>query len=41
LALVLPRTKLGVTEASTRRPSTPSTFNSQSTTGPTAQVLLG
>jgi hypothetical protein len=41
-ALVLPRTTLGITEASTARgPSTPCTLNAVSTTGPIAQVLVG
>jgi hypothetical protein len=41
-ALMLPRTTLGIAEAwTTRRPSTPSTFNLQPTTGPIAQVLVG
>jgi hypothetical protein len=41
-ALVLPRTTLGITEASTtRRPSNPCTLRSLSTTGPIAQVLVG
>ena len=41
-ALVLPRTTLGITEASaTRRPSKPKTRSSGSTTLPMAQVVVG
>jgi hypothetical protein len=41
-ALVLPRTTLGMTEASTtRRPSKPSTRSCESTTLPIAQVEVG
>ena len=41
-ALVLPRTTVGITDASTtRRPSRPSTLRSGSTTEPMAQVDVG
>ena len=41
-ALVLPRVMVGITDASaTRRPSTPWTRSSGSTTGPIEQVEVG